>query len=220
MKEYGKAFSFEHRLPVVLTTLAVMLLLAFMPGRIRLVPHWGICVMAVIVLLPMVLVGIASDKKRWLRIEHVVTVLICVLGGVMNAINLIGLVRAMLQRPIAITGLQLLSSSIGVWVANVLVFSLLYWQIDRGGPQARFDTTAKKSDWHFPAQDFSGEVPADWRPRFIDYLFLGFSTSTAFSMTEAIPLTPRAKILIMIQSLISLITLVVVGARAINILGS
>jgi len=210
----------KQRMPVMLTILAVMLLLAFMPGRIRLVSNWVLCCITIAILFPMIAVGIAVNKTRWLRIERTVTLFFCLTGGIANVIILIGLVIAMLQRPIDITGPQLFASSIAEWTANILVFTLLYWQIDRGGPQARLEHAAIKPDWHFPAQDFSDEVPADWRPTFIDYLFLGFSTATAFSMTEASPITPRAKILMMLESLISLATIVVVGARAINILGS
>jgi len=220
MKKLTVTSIFKQRLPVILTVLAVMLLLAFMPGRIRLLPIWGICGIAIAILLPMVAVGIAANKTRWFRIEHAVTIFFCLLGGAGNVVNLIVLLKAMLLRPIDITGPQLFASSIGVWTANVLVFTLLYWQIDRGGPQARLEKKPVKPDWHFPQQDLSSEMPVDWRPAFIDYLFMGFSTATAFSMTEATPLTPRAKILMMIESTVSLITIVVVGARAINILGS
>jgi hypothetical protein len=220
MKECTGTSIFKQRLPVILTFLAVMLLLAFMPGRIRLVSSWVICAVTVVILFPMVAVGIAPNKTRWFRIEHAVTVFFCLWGGAINVVNLLGLIRAMLHYSADISGPQLFASSIGVWVANVLVFTLLFWQIDRGGPQARLEETPVKPDWHFPQQDFSPDVPADWRPSFIDYLFLGFSTATAFSMTEATPVTPRAKVLMMIESAVSLVTIVVVGARAINILGS
>jgi hypothetical protein len=168
----------------------------------------------------MIIVGISVNKTRWMRIEHAVILLFCFLGCVSNIVGLMTLARAMIHRPAELTGLQLLSSSIGIWISNVLIFTLAYWQIDRGGPQARMNKAAILPDWHFPAQDFTAEVAPGWQPRFIDYLFLGFCTATAFSNTEATPLTHRAKILMMLQSVISLITIVVVGARAINILSS
>lgn len=219
-KKQDRSPSFEQRLPVVLTTLAVFLLLAVSPQRIRLFPLWVFYGVAICMLLPMIIVGISVHKTRWMRIEHTVILLFCFLGCVGNIASLMTLARAMIHRPAELTGLQLLSSSIGIWISNVLVFTLAYWQIDRGGPQARMNNTARLPDWHFPQQDFPLELPAGWRPSFIDYLFLGFSTATAFSMTEAAPLTPRAKILMMIESMVALVTIVVVGARAINILGS
>ena len=106
-----------------------------------------------------------------------------------------------------------------MWVTNVLVFSLLYWQIDRGGPEARANDAGTRPDWLFPQAGAPEDAPPDWRPTFVDYLFLGFSTATAFSPTDALPLTSRAKMLMMLESTISLATIVVVASRAINILG-
>jgi hypothetical protein len=115
---------------------------------------------------------------------------------------------------------QLLTSSIAVWVTNVLMFSLLYWQIDRGGPESRVNNASTQPDWLFPQAGAPEDAPPDWRPTFVDHLFLGFSTATAFSTTDVMPLTPRAKMLMMLESTISLVTIVVVGPRAINILGN
>ncbi|WDT71833.1 MAG: hypothetical protein MPW17_03020 [Candidatus Manganitrophus sp.] len=126
----------------------------------------------------------------------------------------------MIFRSSEIGGLQLLASGIAVWVNNVLAFSLLYWQIDRGGPEPRLNDGGKRPDWLFPQTGVPDQAPPDWRPTFVDYLFLSFSTATAFSTTDAVPLTSRAKMLMMIESAVSLITLVVVASRAINILGS
>jgi hypothetical protein len=127
----------------------------------------------------------------------------------------------MLRRSQAVDGLHLLSSSIAVWATNVLMFSLLFWQLDRGGPALRASATPNRPDWIFPTDDAEPDAaPPDWRPGFIDYLFLGFSTATAFSTTDALPLTGRAKLAMMTESSISLVTLVVVAARAINILGA
>jgi hypothetical protein len=219
-KKQNRLPGFEQRFPVVLTTFAVFFLLAVSPQRIRVAPLWVFYSIAISMLLPMILVGISVNKTRWMRIEHAVILLFCFLGCVSNIISLTTLARAMIHRPEELTGLQLLSSSIAIWISNVLIFTLAYWQIDRGGPEARMNNTAKLPDWHFPAEDLPSDVAPGWRPRFIDYLFLGFCTATAFSNTEAAPLTHRAKILMMIQSVISLITIVVVGARAINILNS
>jgi uncharacterized membrane protein len=105
-------------------------------------------------------------------------------------------------------------------MANVLAFSLLYWQIDRGGPYARASKSSAKPDWVFPQPATPEDLPPDWRPLFLDYLYLGYNTATAFSPTDALPLTHRAKMLMMIESTISLLTSVVVLSRAINVLPS
>jgi len=100
------------------------------------------------------------------------------------------------------------------------MFSLLYWQIDCGGPEARANNAGTKPDWLFPQEGAPEDAPPDWRPTLVDYLFLGFSTATGFSTTDVIPVTSRAKMLMMLESTISLVTIVVVASRAINILGS
>ena len=118
------------------------------------------------------------------------------------------------------TGIQLLASSVAAWALNVLLFSLAYWRLDRGGPEARANHANTRPDWLFPQQSVPEYVPPDWYPTFVDYLFLAFDTATAFSPTDALPLTSRAKVLMMLQSTISLVTVIAVAARAINILGS
>ncbi len=97
---------------------------------------------------------------------------------------------------------------------------MAYWQIDCGGPESRANYYEdSKPDWLFPQTDIPEKVPPDWRPTYVDYLFLSFTTATAFSPTDALPLTVRAKVLMMLESAVSLLTLIVVAARAINLLG-
>ena len=142
------------------------------------------------------------------------------IAAVANLAILSELIVDMLRRSKSVGGLELLSSSIAVWATNVLMFSLLYWQLDRGGPGLRASSAPARPDWIFPPDQAPESVQPGWRPQFIDYLFLGFSTATAFSTTDALPLTGRAKLAMMTESAVSLVTLVVVAARAINILGS
>lgn len=118
-----------------------------------------------------------------------------------------------------IDGLTLLTSSATTWITNVLIFSLLYWQIDLGGPEARMNNVGRRPDWLFPQRGVPDVLP-DWRPTFIDYLFLSFTTATAFSPTDTLPQTARAKLLLMLESTISMTMVLVVASRAINILGS
>ena len=224
MKDSGSRYQFEPRWPVGLAILGVLFLLMVLPGRIKLFPNWTVYVVAVAVLAPMAAVGLTAARPRWLRVESLVTRLFFVTAAVATLANLGNLVGAMIRRPSDITGLQLFASSIALWVNNVLIFSLLYWQIDRGGPEARVrgaGNAGTRPDWLFPQEGAPAEdVPPGWRPAFVDYLFLGYSTATAFSTTDVMPLTSRAKILMMLESSISLMTIVVVAARAINILGS
>ncbi len=221
VKRTAQPIHIESRLPGGLAVLVVLLLAAILPGRISLFPAWVPFVLGIAVLTPMVGAALTAGKGRWESLERTITILFSVVmeaGTLANVANLMG---AMVRRPADVDGMQLLASSIGVWVTNVLAFSLLYWQLDRGGPGSREIRERKKPDWLFPQQGAPAEdVPPDWQPNFVDYLFLGFSTATAFSPTDALPLTSRAKILMMLESSISLMTIVVVASRAINILGS
>ena len=113
---------------------------------------------------------------------------------------------------------SLLSSSVAIWVVNLLMFSLLYWQLDRGGPRARVSGKNVRPDWVFPQPAAPEDLPADWRPMFLDYLYLGYNTATAFTPADALPLTRRAKMLMMVESIISLLTMVIVLSRAISII--
>jgi|SRR5690606_2184873 len=221
MKLPTVAADVEPRWSVVLAIVAVALLLAALPERVRLFPAWAPSVVALAVLVPMTAVGLSSGKAHWLRIETGVTIAYVLLTAVGTVGTLAYLIAAMVRGGSGIHGLQLLTSSIAVWVMNVLMFSLLYWQVDRGGPGPRCSGAAAQAHWLFPQDGLPADQrPAGWRPVFADYLFLAFSTATAFSPTDTLPLTPRAKMMMMVQSTISLVTIVLVGARAINILGS
>ena len=104
-----------------------------------------------------------------------------------------------------------------IWAINIIAFALWYWSLDRGGPAARGLTHRTHPDFLFVQMSTPGSPP-DWSPGFVDYLFLAFTNATAFSPTDTMPLTGRAKIMMMAQSSISLLTIALVAARAVNIL--
>jgi uncharacterized membrane protein len=113
---------------------------------------------------------------------------------------------------------ELLSGGGLLWVANVLTFSLWYWEVDGGGPTHRHLTLCGSSDFAFPQRVLGDDSEAGWVPDYLDYLFLAFNTSTAFSPTDTMVLARRAKVLMMYQSVLSLVSVVVLVARAINAL--
>ena len=102
-------------------------------------------------------------------------------------------------------------------MSNNIAFALLYWELDGGGAAARPHHLPTQTDLAFPQQLNPRIAPADWRPRFIDYLYLGFTNATAFSPTDVMPLVPWAKIAMAVQSLVSLAILGLVIARAVNV---
>jgi hypothetical protein len=211
----------ESRWPVAVATFVVVFVLAALPGRIRLMPVWCLYVAGLAMVVPMAGVSLSAAKTRWLWIERAVTLLVVAVMTVSTLAALVYLVDAMVRRSSELGGLELLTSSVAAWVANVLMFALLYWQVDRGGPGARASGTGPRPDLYFSEEAAPPEVlPPDWRPAFVDYLFVAFSNATAFSATDAVPITPRAKMTMMLESAISLVTIVVVAARAINVIGS
>jgi uncharacterized membrane protein len=221
MEQRKRKEIFEARWPVGIAIVSLLLLLTVLPDRIRLYPSWIGYVAGVAVLTPLAGVGLTAAKEWWRSIERIIILVFVVVAGGATLVNLANLTVEMLSSSAHASGMQLLTSSIALWVTNVFIFSLLYWQIDRGGPEGRIEGAGNRPDWLFPqAGAPAGDVPDDWHPTFVDYLYLSYSTATAFSTTEVSPLTPRAKLLMMLQSMISLITVVLVASRAINILGS
>ena len=208
----------EPRWPVVLTSIVVLILVVSSPVRIRAFPGWVPYVLIIGLNVPMVALALANEKRRWLAIEHAVMLLFFAGLGFTLADEVIYLVTTLLRHSSSVDGVQLLASGVVVWVSNVLLFSLAYWRIDRGGPEARLNQSDTKPDWLFPHQE--NAAPTDKNPTFVDYLFLAYWTATAFSPADALPLSWRAKLLMMLESMVSLVTIIVVVARAIGIVGS
>ncbi|MHB2169885.1 hypothetical protein [Alsobacter sp. R-9] len=116
-------------------------------------------------------------------------------------------------------GRLLLLDALNIWVTNVLIFTLWYWNIDHGGPAMHGMPNREGHDFLFPQMSMPGAPQNTWLPGFVDYLFLSFTNATAFSPTDTLPLSQRAKLLMMAQSTASLLTVALVAARAVNILG-
>ena len=134
-----------------------------------------------------------------------------------NSINL-GLLLNELLRGGVQNGRELIASSIAIWLTNVIVFGLWYWELDRGGPAQRHSSEHRTPDFLFPQMATPGAADPRWAPGFVDYLYVSFTNATAFSPTDTMPLTATAKLLMAAQSLASLLTVAVVAARAVNIL--
>ena len=164
----------------------------------------------------------ASTDAHWARVARqrrairAAALLLTFLITAMNLGSLLLLIRALVGGPSGRTGQSLLLDALNVWATNVIAFALWYWNLDRGGPASKGVAKVADDDFLFPQMTI-GETAA-WSPGFTDYLFLSFTNATAFSPTDTLPLTPRAKLLMMAESAISLMTLALVAARAVNIL--
>jgi uncharacterized membrane protein len=116
-------------------------------------------------------------------------------------------------------GHKLILSGMVLWATNVLLFAVWYWEMDRGGPVERFRNRDALPDFQFPQMENPNLAPKDWRPGFLDYLYTSLTNATAFSPTDTMPLTQTAKAVMALQSVAALLTVGLVVARAVNILG-
>jgi uncharacterized membrane protein len=157
--------------------------------------------------------GHISKEQSRLRVFSVALI---ALITVANVVSLIELIHALLYGSRA-GGRPLVYASVPIWLTNVIAFGLWYWELDRGGPAARQLPKHRRPDFLFPQMSTPGSDPG-WTPNFLDYLYTSFTNATAFSPTDTMPLTTWAKLLMMLQSLASLVTVAVVISRAVNIL--
>lgn len=207
------------RLEAIVIVIAIAALIALLPRRYALMPGWLADVIIVSMIAPMLLNAVLKKETPVLRrVERVAEFVAVIAALTFNSLNLLVAAYNLVENPTKLEPVPLFYTSVGIWAGNVLIFTLLYWLVDGGGPDARFSGNAKYPDFVFPAMDDPEHVRPGWQPDIIDYLFLGFTTSTAFSPTEAMPMTGRAKLLMVVQSSISLITIAIVAARTINIL--
>jgi uncharacterized membrane protein len=208
----------EPRWPMALAVLVALLLTLVRPNDVRVAPKWVLPTVELLLLAVLVArdPGRIDRRATGLRVVSIVVVGLLVLDAMVATVHLIYvLIEGGHMTSSAGT---LLEAGGVVWVSNVIVFSLLYWELDSGGAAARFQGASRYPDLAFPQQLSPELAPPGWRPWFIDYLYLGLTASTAFSPTDVMPLTPWAKVAMGCQSLISLAVLGLVIARAVNVL--
>jgi hypothetical protein len=209
----------ESRWPVALTILVVLVLLTLLPERIRVFPVGLTYGLGIAMLVTLALVPLTRGRSRSLQVERWITLLFCLIVGAGMLVGLRQLLLEMFDPSGDLDGLELFTSSVAVWVITILIFALVYWQSDRGGPEMRLSDHRQPPDWLFPQAELK-EILPHWQPTFVDYLFLSYTTATAFSPADVAPLAARAKLTLMAQSLISLATILLVVSRAIGILGT
>lgn len=159
--------------------------------------------------------GVIARHRRAIR---TLAVVLTVVVMAMNLEALLMLLRALLQGAKGESGQSLLLDALNIWVTNVVVFALWFWNLDRGGPALRGLVAERTADFLFPQMLHGSPADENWSPGFIDYFYLAFTNATAFSPTDTLPLTPRGKLLMMAEASVSLLTVGLVAARAVNIL--
>jgi hypothetical protein len=115
-------------------------------------------------------------------------------------------------------GRALILAGAGLWLTNVLLFGLWYWELDRGGPLGAGTGSDSPPDFLFPQMTDERFSPPDWRPELLDYLYLSLTNAAAFSPTDTMPLTRKAKALMALQAMVALVTVALVVSRAVNVL--
>ena len=213
-----KVYGVEPRWPALVALLAVGGLHFSLPPALTVGPDWLLLVVVVVLSVPAVVTHrirqYAANQMLGYALSSVVTLALI--------LSLIMLVRALPQHKEA--PIDLLRSAGSLWLTNILVFALWYWRLDGGGPHKRMLREVHSDGaFLFPQMTLERGLKmkadaAGWRPNFIDYLFIAFNTSTALSPTDTAALSRWAKALMMVQSLISLTTIVLLAARAVNIL--
>jgi hypothetical protein len=206
------------RWPVTLSLLAVGGLHYALPSPLTLGPDWLLLVLVAVLSIPTIM----AYRRGMRRLNDTLGYLLLSVVTVEVIISLALLIArlpAHKESPKA-----LLIAAAGLWVSNLLVFASWYWRLDAGGPNEReIRGTHTGGAFLFPQMMLDPDLKekmgdANWSPGFVDYLFLAFNTSTAFSPTDVPVLTRWAKLLMMVQSLISLSTVALLAARAVNIL--
>jgi uncharacterized membrane protein len=207
----------EPRLPVTVAVVFAVVLMLALPTRVANQPGWLFPALAF-----MLLVGIVvANPRRISQPSRALRVASLSLIAVLSAANAASATRLVLDlvngRGIRDPATLLLTGA-AIWLTNILVFALWYWEFDRGGPAERALASKPYPDFLFPQMASPELSPPNWEPEFVDYFYMSFTNATAFSPTDVMPMSRWAKFTMLGQSAISLITVVLVIARAVNIL--
>jgi hypothetical protein len=210
----------EPRWPIAVVLLAfiaiTLVLRLAQPERESLGPHWLEPALEIALLVALIAANPAHiiGRARWLR--PLALTLIFALTAVALLSTAVLIVDLVQGSKVTESASSLLASGALIWLGNALVFGLLYWELDGGGPLARALGTRPFPDFAFSQQLSPEMAPPNWRPQYVDYLILGITTSTAFSPTDVMPMRAWAKLTMALQSLISLSVIGLVVARAVN----
>jgi len=202
---------------VALVAVVVAILIQFaLPERLSVGPRWLLPGVEATIALGLLVANpfkLARDSPHIRRAALLLVAVMSLSNGASAVLLISGLLHGRLQGGAP----ALLANGSGVYVTNIIAFALWYWELDRGGPMARANAVHLHPDFLFPQMTDATYAPAGWQPKFLDYLFVSFTNATAFSPTDTMPLSRWAKMLMLLQSAIALVTVALVVARAVNI---
>jgi uncharacterized membrane protein len=165
--------------------------------------------------------GLTTPREKVFRSigRRINVILLIVLAGASNIYALVQVVDQLLSKGHISDGRQLILAAVDIYLTNIIIFGLLYWEMDGGGPGQRALAKKHEHDLMFPQDQNEDYKHPDWRPTFIDYVYVSSTNAMAFSPTDTLPLSRRAKMIMLLQATISLVVVALVAARAVNILG-
>ncbi len=202
------------RWEALIAALAIGSAYAVLPDNIRLGPRWLLAALIVLLAIPL-------NGARYSGNYRLVRIFGMALSALVTAAITVSAVLLIVRLPSGKTpATHLLRDGALIWGINILVFAIWYWELDCGGPHARHIKRYTSTDFLFPQMTMPDAEEKNWSPLFLDYLFQAFNTSAAFSPTDVMILSRKVKVLMMMQSLISLVVVAVLVSRAINTLGS
>ena len=206
----------EQRLPVSVAVLTAIALQVVLPGRFALRPHLLLPALEVALLIGLIAANPVriNRESRMLRATSLSLLAVVSLG---NAVSAVLLVRNLVNGHAGDSAGALLATGAAIWGTNVIAFTLWYWELDRGGPAARAKGGDPYPDFLFTQMTAPEVSPPNWEPAFLDYLYLSFTNATAFSPTDVMPLSRWAKMMMLLQSAVSIVAVALVISRAVNI---
>jgi uncharacterized membrane protein len=202
------------RWPAAVALLTVGVLYAVLSEDLTLGPRAFVPALVAVLLVPLMTAHLRGSHRLARRISF------GVIGFVTVAVVVSTVLLVSSALNVGTSAPALLRAAALLWIINVVTFSVWYWETDGGGPARRSGERYRSQDFLFPQMNLGGEATRAWSPGFLDYLFLAFNTSTAFSPTDTAVLSRKAKVLMMLQALLSLVILAVLVSRAINALAA
>jgi hypothetical protein len=208
----------EDRWPVLIAILSVIVIQHAIPLQYTVLPRWPLIGMELMLLAVMLVVNPVRISRpttvgRWASL--ILTAAITV----DNTASAVVLAKRILSGEVSNNAAVLLGGGAAIFVTNVIAFGIWFWELDRGGPFARRTGEKPYPDFLFPQMTDPSKAKPDWRPTFVDYLYVSFTNVVAFSPTDTMPLARWAKGMMTVQALVSTTTIALVIARAVNVLG-
>lgn len=203
---------------IELAVVVAIVIQVIISSHLTILPKYWLAGLELLLLLGL-RVSNVSTNDRTARLRRFIGITLTALVSFANIIALIAVLSALIHGSQLVSAKQLLMSGVLIYITNVILFGLWYWQLDGGGPGGR-GTHRPPVDFLFPQMSLDPKITHEdnWRPLFLDYLYVSVTNATAFSPTDSLPLTHRAKVLMGLQAFVSFATIALVAARAVNIL--